>query len=102
MKIGHIIKEIRKSNRLTQADFAKKLGVAPTAVSAWERDENLPLMDKLVMISEMFSVPITDFFSINTEPQTIAAHHDAEDWSEEELVEIERFKAFVKSKRTQE
>lgn len=31
--------------------------------------------------------------------QTIAAHHDGEEWTEEELEEIERFKAFVRSKR---
>lgn len=31
--------------------------------------------------------------------QTIAAHHDREDWTEEELKEIEQFKQFVKMKR---
>lgn len=30
---------------------------------------------------------------------TIAAHHDGEDWTEEELREIERFKEFLRSKR---
>ena len=30
--------------------------------------------------------------------QTIAAHHDGEDWTEEELREIEQFKAFVRMK----
>lgn len=36
------------------------------------------------------------------EIQTIAAHHDGEDWSAEELEEIERFKEFVRSKRQQD
>ncbi|MFY9421622.1 MAG: XRE family transcriptional regulator, partial [Bacilli bacterium] len=31
--------------------------------------------------------------------ETIAAHHDGEEWTEEELEEIERFKEFVKMKR---
>ncbi len=31
--------------------------------------------------------------------ETIAAHHDGEDWTEEELREIERFKEFLRSKR---
>ncbi len=30
---------------------------------------------------------------------TIAAHHDNEDWTKEELEEIENFKKYVKSKR---
>lgn len=35
------------------------------------------------------------------ETETIAAHHDGEDWTEEELEEIERFKEFVRMKRAQ-
>lgn len=34
--------------------------------------------------------------------ETIAAHHDGEEWTEEELAEIERFKEFVRSKRKQQ
>jgi len=33
------------------------------------------------------------------EPDTIAAHHEGEDFTEEELEEIERFKEFVKMRR---
>lgn len=33
--------------------------------------------------------------------ETLAAHHDGEDWTEEELEEIERFKEFVKMRRQQ-
>lgn len=33
--------------------------------------------------------------------QTIAAHHDGEEWTEEELAEIERFKEFVRAKKQQ-
>lgn len=32
-------------------------------------------------------------------PATIAAHHDGDEWTEEELTDIERFKEFVRSKR---
>lgn len=33
------------------------------------------------------------------DPETIAAHHDGDEWTEEELEEIERFKEFVKMRR---
>lgn len=33
------------------------------------------------------------------EPVTIAAHHDSEDWTEDELKEIEEIKKYVKSKK---
>ncbi|OMF04258.1 hypothetical protein BK129_18780 [Paenibacillus amylolyticus] len=32
-------------------------------------------------------------------PQTIAAHHDGEDWTEEELEDIEEFKELLKLRR---
>lgn len=35
----------------------------------------------------------------NEDFDTVAAHHDGEDWSEDELAEIEKFKEFVRSKR---
>jgi repressor LexA len=62
MKVGDIIKSLRKSKKMTQADLAKLLNVAPTSVSAWERNENRPLMDKLTILSDIFEVPITRFF----------------------------------------
>ena len=34
-----------------------------------------------------------------SEIHTIAAHHDGEDWTDEELAEIEAFKKYVLSKR---
>lgn len=36
------------------------------------------------------------------EPETIAAHHDGDDWTEEELEDIKKFKEFLKSKRKQQ
>ena len=35
----------------------------------------------------------------DTEIHTIAAHHEGEEWTQEELDEIEEFKKFVLSKR---
>ncbi len=64
MKVGDKIKELRKQHRMTQADLAKKLKVAPTAVSAWERHENRPLMDKITILADLFHKPITYFFDV--------------------------------------
>lgn len=62
MKVGDIIRNLRKEKKITQAELAKRLGIAPTAVSAWERNENRPLMDKLTTIAEIFNVPVQYFF----------------------------------------
>ncbi|RKJ30803.1 XRE family transcriptional regulator, partial [Butyricicoccus sp. 1XD8-22] len=64
MTVGQKIKALRKENGMTQEDLAKKLGVQPTAVSAWERNANKPLMDKLTTMAELFDVPFTYFFDV--------------------------------------
>lgn len=40
-----------------------------------------------------------EYLREKNEIETIAAHHDGDEWTEEELEEIERFKQFVKMKR---
>lgn len=62
MSVGKIIKQLRKENRLTQKELADKLGLTLTAVSAWERGANKPMMDKLSLMSELFNVPISTFY----------------------------------------
>lgn len=62
MSVGDKIKKLRKQHGMTQAELAKRLGVAPTAVSAWEGNYNRPLMDKITVLAKMFEVPITFFF----------------------------------------
>lgn len=62
MQFKDKIKYLRKRSELTQAELAKKLDVAITTVSTWERGGNRPLMDKIVLMSEIFNVPISYFF----------------------------------------
>lgn len=64
MKVGQKIKALRKDRGLTQQELAKILKLAPTAVSAWERDANKPMMDKIAMMAELFGVPVTHFFDV--------------------------------------
>ena len=63
MTVGQKIKFLRKSKGLTQKELAEKLGLAPTAISAWERDANRPMMDSLAIMSELFEVSIEYFYS---------------------------------------
>lgn len=96
MKVGEIIKGLRKEHRLTQAELAKRLNVAPTAVSAWERNENRPLMDKIVILADMFQIPITRFFD-STDGKT-----DERGFSEEEILTMAAHNAGHEGKLTEE
>lgn len=78
------------------------LSIGESTVSFYESGKRQPDYKTLVRLSEVFKVS-TDFLlgktNLRTPIETIAAHHEGEDWTEEELEEIERFKEFVKMKR---
>ena len=59
-KIGKFIKEIRKKNNLTQAEFASRYGVTYQAVSKWENGKNVPDIALLKQISKDFNISIDD------------------------------------------
>lgn len=71
MNLANNIKYYRKLNKLTQADLASKLDVAPTAISAWEVGRNKPLMDKIEMMSELFDIRKSDLLGDELLPNNL-------------------------------
>lgn len=53
-----IIRNLRKRHYLTQAEFAKKVGVTQGTVSQWENGLTRPNLDQLRSISSIFGVSI--------------------------------------------
>lgn len=56
--ISDTIKQLRKRNYLTQADFAKRIGVTQGTVSQWEHGLTAPNSSQLRSISEAFGLSI--------------------------------------------
>ena len=56
MSIGSRIQKLRIFNGLTQEQMAEKLGVSRQSVSKWEMEQSLPEIDKVVLMSKLFSV----------------------------------------------
>ena len=80
MTIGERIKDVRTRLGISQVAFADKIeaiakisGRSPSYLMGWEE--------------------------VDDQPQTIAAHFDGNEYTEEELDEIKAFAEFVKSKR---
>lgn len=59
-KIGNLIKQIRKNNKLTQKQLADKYGVTYQAVSKWENGKNIPDISLIKQISKDFNIDIED------------------------------------------
>ncbi len=101
MSLGKKLREARNNKGLTQEEAAKRLGITFQALSNYERDVRDPDTKLLKSMAELYEVSADELLQIQINSETIAAHHDGEDWTEEELEEIERFKEFVRMKRQQ-
>ncbi len=98
------LREIRIEKGYTQEEIADYLGFTRPTYTAYESGRRKPDNDTLAKIARFLNVS-TDYLlcisDIKHPIETIAAHHDSEEWTEEELAEIERFKEFVRMKRQQ-
>ncbi|PSU44523.1 phage repressor protein [Photobacterium frigidiphilum] len=65
--IGERIRELRLKKRLTQKELATRVGVTPTAVSQWEREENEPKGKHLLKLSKELDVTV-DWLTVAIKP----------------------------------
>lgn len=56
--IAQNIIELRKQNKLTQAELAEKLNYTDKAISKWERGESIPEISTLVKIAGIFGCTV--------------------------------------------
>lgn len=104
--VGKVIRELRTKKGLSMEELAEKVNgkfgtsINKGMISKWENGLGEPRLDNVRQLALFFNVSLDYLIGIdNDEPETIAAHHDSEEWSEEELETIEKFKQFVKSQR---
>ena len=103
--IGSRLRGLREEKALKQADIAKVLGISRTTYTQYETEKSEPDLETVRKLAEYFNTT-TDYLLgksiVRTPIETIAAHHDGDEFTEEELADIEKFKEFVKMKREQE
>lgn len=58
MKFSDNLRTLRKQKGYSQEQLAEKLNVSRQAVSKWESDGGFPEMDKLILLSELFSCTV--------------------------------------------
>lgn len=98
-KFSTVFKKLRTDNGYTQQELATKIGVSRSAIGMYENGEREPDFETLEAIADFFNVDMDFLMGRSNKITTIAAHHEGEEWTQEELDEIEEFKKFVKSKR---
>ena len=89
----------RERKGFSQKDIAENIGVAKSTYSLYESGNREPNVQTIKKIADFLNVSADELLGIDDEPQTIAAHFDGDEYTEDELEEIRNFAAFVKSKR---
>ena len=102
MGIGNKLTQIMKEKNTNANELAAKANVpAQTIYSLIRRDATKVDIDSLIKIARALGVSAEYFCSddLQTQPTTIAAHFDGDEYTEEELNKIKEFAAFVKANR---
>lgn len=57
------LKNLRISKRLSQRELAEKLGINPSAISAWESGRNLPKYDHIEKLANIYEIDVNRLIS---------------------------------------
>lgn len=98
-KFNENLKLARERKGLSQKDVAEKIGVAKSTYSLYESGNREPNVQTIKKIADLLKITADELLGLDEPSQTIAAHFDGDEYTEDELDEIRNFAAFVKSKR---
>ena len=107
MEKAKIIRQLIDKTGMSVKEFAAMASIPYTTLrSILERGIGNAPVNNVIKICKALGITIEQLENLAYEDAginvtTIAAHHDGESWTDEELQEIENFKQFVLSKRKQ-
>lgn len=101
-----VLKKLRVSEKITQEELAKALNISRSTVGMYEKGDREPDYETLEAIADYFNVSIDYLLGRESKTlrfvdpiETIAAHFDGDNFTEEEIDEIRSYAKYVKSKR---
>lgn len=89
----------REQRGLTQKEVAESIGVAKSTYSLYESGNREPNVQTIKKIADLLKTSADKLLGLEESNQTIAAHFDGSEYTEEELNEIRQFAAFVKNRK---
>ena len=63
VKIGSFLQVLRREKGLTQEQLAEEMGVARRTVSRWETGSNMPDLDILIELSDLYGVDLREILN---------------------------------------
>lgn len=99
-KFNENLKLAREKKNMTQKEIADIIGVAKSTYSLYESGNREPNVQTIKKIADVLNVSADTLLGLNTEPITIAAHFDGDEYTEDELEDIKAYAEFVKNRRS--
>jgi len=111
MNFSKRLKSLRLENNWTQKDLAEKLNISDRSIGYYENGNRFPKdEDLLVKLCDIFNVSMDYLMGLSNVrnpskdtrdyvPETLAAHFDGDEFSKEDLEDIENFIEFVKQRK---
>lgn len=94
------LKNLLERKGKTQTDMAKDLDLKESTVSSWINAVKYPRRDKIELLADYFGVMPSDITEDKSlQQETIAAHFDKEDLTEEEMDEVMQFIKIIKRRK---
>ncbi|WP_124065720.1 helix-turn-helix transcriptional regulator [Clostridium sp. E02] len=103
-----IFSKLLETRGVKAADVCRGTGLPSSLFSEWKRGKSTPKADKMKKIADYFGITVDylmtgekskDYTTELSAVETLAAHFDGEELSEEEMEEIMSYVEFVKSRR---
>lgn len=66
MSIGYNLKKAREKKNISQKEVARILNISRQSISKWENNRNLPDIDNLVRLSEIYEISIDELLKNDT------------------------------------
>ena len=85
MNIGNKIKNLRKSRKMRQEDFAQKIGVSRSTLSCYEIGQRTPTLKTLQEIATIFGVGL-DYFGLSAKDEAFDLLARAKDVFEDRTI----------------
>jgi transcriptional regulator with XRE-family HTH domain len=94
MKIGELLKKLRKDSDLTQDILAEKLGIGQSTIVGYERNEREPTLTNLILYAKYFNVSIDYLAGILDEngARNISSTPTVNAYSKEERQLVEEYR----------
>jgi len=99
------LEEARTDKNMTKKEVAYYLSIDQSTYGKYELGKREPDYETVCKLADLFGVSVDWLLGrtmVKKPIDTIAAHHEGDEWTEEELEDIEKFKEFVRSRRERE